>query len=504
MRKTLPFVLLFGLVLISLLQPGRGALAEVWTATPTTAVATRTFAVSDNPAVRPLVVIESYYLDKDTIRAGDSFMLFISLKNQGLQPATNLILSMINENFLPQDNGGVVALGSLPVGNNQTVTHAFLVSSGMVGVPVGTIPARLTYTGPDGTQYSETFAITLQLSVYYGPIKTQTPTPTVTVAPLLRPQLVVSSYRSSIDPLQPGTLFDLEVSARNLGNASAQSVTVVLGGGVQPDASGTPSPGGMSGGSSDLSNFAPIGSSNLFYVGNVAPGEEAVVKMHLIVNVSAQPGAYAVKLSFVYNDAKGLRLVDDQIITLLVYQLPHVEASFYRDPGLLYVGQTNVLPIQVVNMGRKSAILGNLKISAPNAEVTNNISLVGVLDAGGAFTLDANYIPRQAGPQEIELVIGYTDDFNQPRQITSKIAVNVQENALPTLVPGTPGGDGSVIPPVVEETLWDKAVRVIKGLLGLDSGAPQPANVNTGVQVEPAVPADSQTPAKNSTPLKSP
>ena len=249
-----------------------------------------------------MVVIESYYLNQDTIRVGNSFVLYIALKNQGSQTASNLILNMINESFLPQDNGGVVALGSLGPGQDQTVTHAFLVGSGLFGQTVGTIPAKLAYTGPDGAQYSETFAITLQLIVYTGPIRTSTPTPTVTTAPLVRPQLVVSSYSSTVDPLQPGTLFDLEIKTRNLGNAEARAVTVVLGGGVQQDPSGTPSPGGTSGGSSDLSTFAPIGSSNLFYLGDVAAGAEVSVKMHLIVNVSANPGAYTLKLSFVYNE----------------------------------------------------------------------------------------------------------------------------------------------------------------------------------------------------------
>jgi len=32
----------------------------------------------------------------------------------------------------------------------------------------------------------------------------------------------------------------------------------------------------------------------------------------------------------------GERIVDDQVITLLVYSLPKVEIGFYRDPGIFY------------------------------------------------------------------------------------------------------------------------------------------------------------------------
>ena len=526
MRKFSNLLIILGMALMLLVQPGRTAAAEKVVATqppaPTATVApypppvitevkpTPTITSTPTPAGRPLVVVESYYLDQDTIQVGDSFTLSITLKNQGQQGATNLILTMINDSFLPQDNGGVVAVGSLTAGNHKTISHAFLVSQGLFGQPVGTIPAHLTYSGPDGTQYTESFAITLQLRVYYGPAATQTTTPTVTptatTPPLVRPQLVVSSYTSSVDPLQPGSLFDLEIKSRNLGNALARSVTVVLGGGVTPDTSGTPSPGGVSGGGSDLTNFAPIGSSNLFFVGDVAAEAEAVVQMHLIVNVSTNPGAYTLKLSFVYNDPKGLRLVDDQIITLLIYQLPLVETSFYRDPGVFFSGQPNVLPIQVTNLGRKSTVLGNLKVSAAGGEVTNNVGLVGPLDPGGSFTLDANFIPQQAGEQQIDLLISYTDDFNQPRQVNSSIQVNVQDGAFPQpeLTPGVPGGDGGgIIPPPVEETVWDKVLRFVKGLLGLDSGLPQPVNsVPAGGESVP-LPSDGKS-APATGPLKSP
>ncbi len=509
MRKTLLLTLLAGLAILALLVPpvqlaaaqqpaptatstatststqAPPAYPEPPTVTPITPypirTATKTPAVTD----RPVVVVESYYLDKDTIRAGDSFTLFVELKNQGQATASNLILNLINESFLPQDNGGVVSIGSLKAGGSQTISHAFLVSAAMAGQPVGTIPAKLSYTGPDGTAFSEAYAITLQLKIYNGPYATATLTPTVTptatVPPPLRPQLVVSSYKSSVDPLQPGTLFDLEVRGRNLGTAGASAVSVVLGGGVQADASGTPGPGGVSGGSGDLSTFAPLGSSNIFYVGDVAQGAEIAINMHLIVNVSANPGAYALKLSFTYTDPKGVRLVDDQVITLLVYQNPIVETSFYRDPGPLMAMQPNTLPIQVVNNGRKSTILGNLKVSATGGEVTNASGLVGPLDPGGSYTLDVMYVPQQAGAQEIELVIDYTNDFNQPGQIVKKIQIEVQEGApaQPELTPGSggnEGGGGGVMPAPVEETFWDKALRFLKGLLGLDSGISQPVN----------------------------
>ncbi len=427
-------------------------------------------------AARPLVVVSSYYLDKDSIAVGDSFKLFVELKNNGTLDANNLILSFINESFLPQDTGGVVALGSLGTGGDRTISQRFLVSSGMAGIGVGTIPVKLSYSDANGGAYSESFSITLQLRVYSGAAQ---PTATPTQAQIFRPQLVIAGYSTDTDPLQPGTQFSLNVDVSNLGNADARAVTLVLGGGVTPDASGTPVPGGVPGGSGDLTNFAPVGSSNLVYLGDLPAGALTKATMRLIVNVSANPGAYTLKISFVYSDPKGNRLVDDQVITLLVYRLPSVDVNFYRDPGILFSGQPNVLPLQVVNLGRNQAVLGNMTVSAPGAEIQNNTSLVGPLDPGGFFTLDSTLIPQAAGEMELQVVINYTDDFGQARELVKTVKVNVQEGA-PVIGPGTevPGGDGvngGGVPIPVEETFWQKVLRFFKGLIGLDSAQPQPS-----------------------------
>ena len=169
---------------------------------------------------------------------------------------------------------------------------------------------------------------------------------------------MIAEYTTDTDPLQPGTQFTLNVSVGNLGNADARAVTMVVGGGVVPDASGTPVAGGVSGGSSDLSTFAPLGSSNLVYLGDMPAGSKTDTSIRLIVNTTANPGAYTLKISFVYTDPKGIRMVDEQVITLLVYQLPSVTVNFYRDPGPIYAGQFATLPLQVVNLGRKPRCWG--------------------------------------------------------------------------------------------------------------------------------------------------
>jgi hypothetical protein len=210
-------------------------------------------------------------------------------------------------------------------------------------------------------------------------------------------------------------------------------------------------------------------------LGDFPAGGQLNAQQQLIVNVSTNPGAYPLKISFTYTDERNTTFTDDQVITLLVFAPPHVELSFYRDPGPMFAGQPNILPLQVLNLGRRPVLLGNMSVSGEGGDFTNNVILVGNLEAGNYFTLDASLIPYQPGPLEFTVTVNYTDDFNQPGQIAQTLTVDVMES--PPVEPGYEGGPGEPgVPvdggqaPAGAETFWQKAWRFVRGLIGLDSG----------------------------------
>ena len=219
---------------------------------------------------------------------------------------------------------------------------------------------------------------------------TATPTPTVTptAGPRQRPQLVVTSNTTTPEQLQPGNQFVLSLTVENQGEANARNITLILGGGNGGGSTvdGTPEPGGLSGAGGEFSEFAPIGSSNVSTIGNLAVGDSREVTQQLIVNTSTKPGAYPVKVSFVFTDNNGANYVDDQVITLLVYQQPQVEMGFYTAPPPLFAGQQGSLPLQLVNTGRNSVVFGNFSVWAEGAELSNNAIFVGALEPGAGFS----------------------------------------------------------------------------------------------------------------------
>jgi hypothetical protein len=456
-------------------SPTLPAPSETPTPTETTSPPTATLPPAGS---RPLVVIKNYTFTPATVTPGGGFTLDLRLSNNGQVRATNLIVTFATGDFLPQETGGVQAISQLTPGDTHKFTQPFIASTSLIGYTVGTLAVTVSYGDDTGAAFTETFNIIVQLVPPSGGAvaASPTPTPTATATPLSRPQLVVVGYSTDPAQLIPGGQFTLALTVSNLGNADAHRITMVAGGGVSAptgEGEGGNPPGGIPGGSGEFTNFSPLGISNVQSLGDLAAGGTIQASQPLIVNVTTNPGAYSFKMSFLYTDAAGKTVLDDQVITLLVYSPPLVEVSFYQPPPPLFAGQPGGLPLQIVNLGRKTAVLGTMTVTAGDAYLENNSILIGTLESGGYFTLDPLIIPNLPGPLELNIQINYTDDFNQQQVILQTIIVDVLE--APPFEPVDPGVDGGVIEPEPEpETFWQKVWRFVLGLLGLDSAPKTP------------------------------
>lgn len=442
MKKSLLKLLPFFLVAILTLSP---------------IIINRGYAQSQ-PTERPMLYVVSYEPRPGVaISPWKTFTIQIDLANNGKLPANNIVLSFSGADFEPLDGGVWTQPFIKPTEEGKPpdvsrVDHAFRVSAEGSWKYTAPLTASLTYTDPDGNPYSQSFTFTIAIEQAGTTAATKTPTPSSDPRPLM----VVKSFETDVNPLQPGTSFKLKLHVGNVGQANASNVSLIYGGGTlqTSEVQGTPQPGGVSGSGADTTNFSPLGSSNIVLLGDMPMAGTKETLQDFIVNVSTTPGTYPLKVSFVYTDPKGNRLSDDQSITLLVYALPQLEIGFYRDPGPLSAGQMSSLPIQVTNLARKSVVLGNITVKATDGNVENNTVLVGTLDPGGYFTLDANYTPATAGEHKLLYEIRYTDDFNQLRTFNAEETIKVEEGGpassgeMPVLGPdGKPiiGPDGKPV-----------------------------------------------------------
>jgi hypothetical protein len=441
------------------------------------------------PFGRPQVVLKSYRVNVGEIKYGENFKLVVRLKNVGQSQASNLQVVFASSDLIPLKNGGVTVIGNLNADGGVDVDQQMTAAAPLYGKSSVVVDMNLTYSDEKGATYSEKFTLNIPVASGGGYVALATATPTG----LRRSQLVITEYKTDVELLQPGVSFTLNFTVQNVGNLAAKAVTMIVGGGATSSSGGeTPQPGGVSAGGGEFTNFAPLGTSNVQSLGDVGPGATLQAAQKLIVNVSTTPGAYPMKITFSYLDAQGNPINDEQVITLLVYNLPKVDIGFYQPVTSLMLGQPNTLPLQVVNLGKSSVVLGNLKIESNNGMVENGSALVGTLDVGGYFTTDAMLTPETAGSVDLTVTIEYTDDFNQPREITKVLTLDVVEGDVPPAPPpnGGEGGSGGEVPVAPQESVFQKVWRFILGLFGLDSGQPAgaPTELPTPEQLPLPVP----------------
>jgi hypothetical protein len=501
LRATLPAGIDPGTYTVTVINPDSTSvsLADALTVLSPTATPTQPAAPSATPATRPVIVVSSYSAGKEPLTPGMQYTLVVKLNNSGGQTAQNIVVVFTPGDLVPRETGGVQAIEGMGPGQTQKLSQPVTASYELIGKSYATMVLTVSYTDLGGTAYTETFNLAIPaIPPKPGAFYTATPTATLTPVPPKRPQLVIIRYTTDLDTLQPGTQFTLAIQVQNKGNADARQVSMIIGGGSGSGSSaeGTPTTGGVSGGSGDLGNFAPVSSSNVQFLGDMLQSQTMDASTMLIVNATATAGAFPLKISFTYSDDKGGYYTDDQVVTLLVYSLPQVAVNYYRPPDSLFVGQPGVLPLQVVNIGRKSTVLGNMTVSG-KGQFSNNEALVGPLDVGGYYTLDTTVIPEQAGPLQVLVSINYLDDFSQPRVISSTLSVEVME-APPIPLPGEGGVGGGNVPPVTQpQSFWQKTLRFVLGLLGLNSGEPAPAGIPPGEVPPGEVPPGKSVPFPN-------
>lgn len=439
---------------------------------------TPTSTPSSPAYARPQIMLGTYYIGSGKARPGQDFTLKFQLRNDGQNKARNVVVIFSSGDFIPRKNGGVLAAGAISPGASTTYEQPLTVNSSLQESSIAVLSMQVNYSDDAGAGYSDAFSLGISLSgapvtpSSSGYSGSRSPTPT----PLPPPQLLIRSYHTDETILQPGSQFKLSLEVYNVGDSPARRVTMVMGGGMSvstngsSDASSGDTAAGLSGGGGDYSNFAPIGSSNVQFLGDLSAQGVLTASQWLIVNSSTKPGAYPLRISFLYSSDKGASITDDQVITLMVLSTPSLDISLYRPADPFFAGQPGMLPLQVINLGRNSIMLGRLEASALGAQIENNSTLVGYLDAGGFFTIDPFITAGQPGTLTIVVRIDYLDDFNQSQVIQREISVEVLEGQAPDMMPGVMPQSEFMPPPAQEEPLGQKIKRFILGLLGLDSG----------------------------------
>jgi hypothetical protein len=379
---------------------------------------------------KPQLVIEQARTEPAVLGPGDAFSLTLRLANRGDRTATRVVVGAASaELAVPAGGSNVVAAQA--VGINQMVTTTLplvlgeVTQAGRLGLEIS-----LAYGDYNGGSYTDRQSIGLEVSTALAD----------------RPQLLIASYHTEPTPLAPGDTFTLALEITNVGGGEAERLTLTLGG---------------EGGSS-LAPFAPLASSNVRFITQLTAGDTTEVVQRLAVDGSADPGAYTLPVALAYDDARGTRRSDTQLISLLVHRRPHFQIGFYRPVGTATVDVPFELPVEVINIGRTLVNVSTLEVSSAQLEISEGSMYLGPLDGGTSASLEAMAVAHEGGTAEVTVNVYYLDDFEQPQAVTRTLTVEVEKP--PEEEPETERTEEKQ-----EEGFWGGLIRFLRGMIGLGS-----------------------------------
>ena len=380
---------------------------------------------------RPQLVIEAARTEPAVLGPGDTFSLTLRLANRGDRTATSVLVGAASADLaVPAGGSNVVAAETVGINRTVTVTLPLVLGevtqAGRLGLEVS-----LEYSDYSGGTYADQQSVGLEVSAALSD----------------RPQLLVAAYRTTPESLSPGAVFTLTLEVSNVGGGEARRLILTLGGE----------------GGSGLAPFAPLHSGNVKFVPYLEAGDEVEVAQRLVVDGGADPGAYSLPVALAYDDARGTRHDDSQLISLLVRRRPHLQIGFYRPVGTVIAGEPFALPVEVTNIGRTLVNVSTLEVASTQLEISEGSLYLGPLDGGTSGSLEAMAVAQEGGTSEVLVTVHYLDDFDQPQVVTETLTVEVEEQ--PEAQPGAEQeAQGQE-----EEGFWGKVLRFLRGLLGLGS-----------------------------------
>jgi hypothetical protein len=167
-------------------------------------------------------------------------------------------------------------------------------------------------------------------------------------------------------------------------------------------------------------------------------------------------------VALAFDDARGTRRSDSQLVSLLVRRRPHLQIGFYRPVEVATVDVPVELPVEVTNIGRTLVNVSTLEVTSAQLEIQDGSLYLGPLDGGTSGSLEAMAVAHEGGTAEVLVTVHYLDDFEQPQVVTKTLTVEVEE---PVVSPDSAGEEAEE----QEKGFWDTVLRVLRGLVGLGS-----------------------------------
>jgi hypothetical protein len=221
------------------------------------------------------------------------------------------------------------------------------------------------------------------------------------------PRLIISTYDYGGAPVTAGGNFTLGLTFFNThASKDVSNITVNL--------------------SSDDNVFVPVGATNTFYIPFIAAGETAAYQLRLQPKITAETRNYSLTATINYEDAKGNKLTETQVVGLPVVQEVKLTVAEVVSPAQAFMYDRLPVTVDYYNTGR--SLIRNLIITTEgNFDIANGTRYIGNLESGKSNYFDVVLTPTDLGKNVGRIIFSFEDEIGTPYQQVREFSFNVEE-----------------------------------------------------------------------------
>ncbi|MBB6214030.1 hypothetical protein HNQ80_000099 [Anaerosolibacter carboniphilus] len=330
-----------------------------------------------------------------TIGTNSDFKISFDLKNIGDSEAKGIQVSVDGGNEILPKSSPVKNIKSLMPGESRNFEFVLF---GKEGIESKNYPVKINVTYDVMKGKTKT---TESISQYVGVLVNDQGSKSGV------PKIIIDNYDYDGEFVKAGEAFSLNLSFLNTNRGNAvRNIKVSL--------------------SADDNIFSPVGSSNSFYIDEIAAGGRVQKTLTLKPKIDASYKTYNVTADIEYEDHKGEKLAAKEVISIPVIQEVKLLVSDAEVPTENFVGGATGISMDFYNVGR--ALIRNLMIRTEgDFEIRDGSLYVGNLEAGKDDYYDATIIPNKTGTLTGRVIFEYDNEIGEHYIQEKEFQIQVME-----------------------------------------------------------------------------
>jgi len=343
--------------------------------------------------------------DTDEIESGESNTLNLTIKNEGDISAKDIEIKLsgfaANTIGLDQDLDTYI-IKECKSQEFKFVPFKIYIADDIEGGTYA-LDLNIKYKDEYNTQYEENSKVYLQLQETGGNATNKNAVP----------RLIIDDYSLSGDYAVAGQVFNLRFSFYNTSKVKdVNNIKISL--------------------SSDENIFTPVNSSNSFYIDNISARSAVQRSIDLKPKVDAAFKTYNITADIEYEDSKGNKYTEKEIIGIPVMQTIKLHIADLQVPQDCFVGNQVGLSIDFYNTGR--ALIRNLMIHTEgDFRVRDSELYIGNLESGKSDYYDATIIPEKEGTLEGKIIFQYENEAGTSYQMEKSFTIVAAQQKMPEM-----------------------------------------------------------------------